>query len=128
MAEDQRPKIHIDDDWKTEAQREKQRLAEEVDRAPGVAAPGQPSFADLVNLIVMQATVGLGGVQGPGGQQIPPNLEMAKYHIDLLEVLERKTAGNLDDEEKRLLSTVLYNLRMGYVNAVNRPSGQGASR
>ena len=42
---------------------------------------------------------GLGGFQGPGGERIPPNPDAAKHHIDLLDVLEQKTKGNLTDEE-----------------------------
>ena len=40
------------------------------------------------------------------------------HHIDLLDVLEEKTKGNLSDDEKRVLDTVLYELRMQYVQVV----------
>jgi hypothetical protein len=43
------------------------------------------------------------------------NLELARYIIDLLGVLEKKTAGNLTDEEKNGFETVLTQLRMMYV-------------
>ncbi|MCH7592331.1 MAG: DUF1844 domain-containing protein, partial [Planctomycetes bacterium] len=66
-------------------------------------------------LIAMQAAVGLGGYQGPGGDRIPPNPEAAKFHIDLLEVLQEKTKGNLSDEETKVLDSVLYELRMHFV-------------
>ena len=119
--------LHIDSDWKTEAAKEKQRLAEQEkataakDRAAG-AAPGGPSgFLDLVNVLAMQAAVSLGGFQGPGGEQIPPNPEAAKHHIDLLEVLGEKTKGNLTEEEQRILDRVMYELRMQYVQMVSGP-------
>ena len=83
-------------------------------RPPGTV-PGQPAFADLVNMLAMQAAIALGGFQGPGGERIPPNPAAAKHHIDLLDVLDQKTAGNLADDEKRVLDTVLYELRMQYV-------------
>ena len=41
--------------------------------------------------------------------------EQAKYVIDTLGVLETKTAGNLTDEEKKFLDSVLYELRMGFL-------------
>jgi hypothetical protein len=43
---------------------------------------------------------------------------MAKYHIDLLEVLQQKTKGNLDKDEEELFENILYHLRMKYVQAM----------
>jgi hypothetical protein len=106
--------IQVDDDWKAEAQREKERLTtqEESD----VQKPkGDVGFLGLVELLTMQAVVSLGGMQGPSGEPIPPNPEAAKHFIDMLSVLEEKTKGNLTDDEKKRLDTVLYELRMGYV-------------
>ena len=51
----------------------------------------------------------------PGGERIPPNLEAAKLYVDMLQVLEDKTRGNLTPEEKKLLDQVLYEMRMRYV-------------
>lgn len=124
--------LHIDSDWKEEAAREKERLAEQEKReqqerraagpAPGAAAGGAPgNFAELVNLLAMQVVIALGGVQGPGGERIPPNPFAAKHHIDLLEVLQKKTEGNLTDDEKRMLDSVTYELRMQYVQVATAP-------
>jgi len=113
--------LHIDSDWKTEAAKEKERLAgqERASRQP--IGADAANFIELINLMAMQAAIGLGGYQGPGGERIPPNPIVAKHHIDLLEVLEKKTAGNLTDDEKRILDGVLYELRLQYVNAVSAP-------
>lgn len=54
----------------------------------------------------------LGEVEGPDGQQL--NLPLAKQTIEILEMLEAKTAGNLTGEEERLLSQVLGDLRDKY--------------
>ena len=116
-------RLHIDSDWKTEAAEEKERLAKqeaEAAKEGGTSAPpGATSFAELVNLLAMQAVVTLGGYQGPGGETIPPNHAAAKHHIDLLDVLDHKTKGNLTDDEKRMLNSVLYELRAQYVQAVS---------
>lgn len=119
--------MHIDSDWKTEAAKEKERLAGQ-ERASRSTAGAEPAanFVELVNLMAMQAAIGLGGYQGPGGERIPPNPIMAKHHIDLLEVLEKKTAGNLTEDEKRILDGVLYELRMQYVHAVSSPRSGAA--
>ena len=44
-------------------------------------------------------------------------LELAKQSIDILTMLEAKTVGNLTDEESALLTSVLYQTRMAYVDA-----------
>jgi len=127
-----KPKIIIDSDWKAEAQREKERLASETVQTGGTAGTAgsagpagtpQADFAGLINVLAMQALVSLGGVRGPGGQAFPPNPEMAKYHIDLLEVLEAKTRNNLTPQEKRMLDLTLYELRMRYVQVVGAATG-----
>jgi hypothetical protein len=128
-----KPRIIIDSDWKAEAQREKERLASQTAEtgagaAAGATGPGgvpQADFAGLINVLAMQALVSLGGVRGPGGQPFPPNPEMAKYHIDLLEVLEARTRNNLTPEEKRILDLTLYELRMRYVQVVGAATGIG---
>jgi len=117
------PKVHVDSDWKAEAQREKERLDRQT-RDVGKREPlPDPTFAEIVNLIVMQAIVGLGGLQVPGGERLPPDLDVAKHHIDMLAVLAEKTKGNLSEQEQRLLDSALYELRMRYVEAVSGPSG-----
>ena len=54
------------------------------------------------------------------GEPPPANLPLAKQTIDLIAMLEDKTHGNLTGEEERLLSTVLYDLRMRYVRAAEK--------
>jgi len=113
--DDATPRILVDDDWKTEAAREKAKLADET---KDVGAPGAlptPKFAELVNMIAMQAVVGLGGMTTPDGQHIPPELDLAKHHIDMLSVLEDKTKGNLDEEETKMITESLSELRQNFV-------------
>jgi hypothetical protein len=50
----------------------------------------------------------------------PPNLPMARQTIDILEILEQKTRGNLDSEESHLLESLLYELRLRYVELQKR--------
>jgi hypothetical protein len=45
------------------------------------------------------------------------NLQAAQQTIDILEMLAEKTKGNLSEEEDKLLGTLLYDLRMRYVEA-----------
>lgn len=105
----------IDSDWKQEAQREKQRLSEAEQAREAQQPQGAVRFADLLNVLVMQVAAALGGMVGPGGQMLPPDLPAARYFIDLLGMLEEKTKGNLTADEKKMLEQVLYELRMEFV-------------
>ena len=103
--------LHIDSDWKTEAAQEKERLAAQEQKAAATkpAAGGEPPIG----------FIGLGGDQGPGGERIPPNPAAAKHNIDLLEVVQEKTRGNLGADEEKVLGAVLYELRMNFVQATS---------
>ena len=82
------------------------------------AAPG---FQDLVGLLAEPASIYLqeasAGEAGTlaGGARKDQNLELARLHIDLLESLQQKTAGNLDSREQALIDDVIYRLRLAYV-------------
>lgn len=124
---DEPKKIIVDDDWKAEARREKERLAEETAQHEHLPQAG---FIELLNLVVMQALGALGMLVAPGGQRIPAQPELAKYFIDLLQVIDDKTKGNLTVEEKKLLDQALYDLRMRYVEIASDgpsvgPGGRG---
>ncbi|MBM4266694.1 MAG: DUF1844 domain-containing protein [Deltaproteobacteria bacterium] len=86
--------------------------------APYDAEPGEslePSFGTLVLSLSTQALMCLGEIpEGPGGE-IHRDLAAARDVIDLLGVLERKTQGNLTADEQALLSRILYDLRIRYV-------------
>ena len=43
------------------------------------------------------------------------NLPAAKQTIDILDMLNEKTKGNLDENENKLIQSVLYELKMRYV-------------
>lgn len=126
---DEAKKIIVDDDWKEQARKEKERLAAETQPGPrGAAAMGAAQFAELVNVLAMQALVGLGMMSGPGGERIPPNLDLAKHFIDLLQVLDDKTKGNLSADEKRVIDQVLYEIRMRYVQLAGAMGGASPPR
>ena len=44
-----------------------------------------------------------------------PDLERARYFVEFLQVLEEKTKGNLAQGEERMITDVLYDLRMKFV-------------
>lgn len=68
------------------------------------------SFSSFVVSLATSAMTHLG--QGPTPEV---DLELARHSIDLLSLLREKTKGNLDDEEARLLDTVLYETRLKFM-------------
>ncbi len=121
-------KIIVDEDWKAEAQKEKEILAaqeeaekekkQEVKEARGPLPEG--NFAALVSMLTTQALFALGLLQVKDQEKKEPDLEMAKYHIDILETIQEKTKGNLTKEEETVLSNTLNELRMGYVRVAGQ--------
>jgi hypothetical protein len=129
MAKDEEKKIIIDEDWKKEAQREKETLAaqaadekkKEVQEGPQRGGPlPEGSLAALISMLATQTLFALGFLQIKGEEQREPDLDLARYNIELLQVLEEKTKGNLTAEEQQLLKNTLAELRMGYVSIVNQ--------
>jgi hypothetical protein len=104
---------HVDEGWKQEARRDKEKLAKEGAR-PRPAMP-KPSFELLVVSLAMQARLAMGEFPNPVTRQQEVDLESAKHAIDLLGVLEEKTKGNLAEGEKKVLDDALYDLRMRYI-------------
>jgi hypothetical protein len=87
----------------------------EPEKRPPEPDPDQPGFYDLVSLLAENASVYLRHAGAPGGEGLQ-NRELARLHIDLLEVLQQKTAGNLDAEEQAMLGDVLYRLRLAFAS------------
>ncbi|HZT70563.1 MAG TPA: DUF1844 domain-containing protein [Terriglobia bacterium] len=79
-------------------------------------------FAMLVSYLSTTAMFQLGLLPGPGGEYIPPDLANGSRTIDLLEVLQEKTRGNLTSQESKLLDDVLYELRMTYLEVQKQAS------
>ena len=119
---DDAPKLHIDSDWKAEAQAEKERLAAKAaSKAEDKAATGGPGelppadFKGLMGILVSQAIMGLGAYTDPESGGVVVDLPGSRFAIDLLAVLEEKTKGNLTDDEAKELSAVLGELRSRFV-------------
>lgn len=75
---------------------------------------GGASFYDLVGVLADTAVLYLGEVPLPDGQSAE-NLELARLHIDLLDILRQRTAGNLSAQESAFLEDALYRLKLRYV-------------
>lgn len=91
-------------------------------------APLPPlDFSTLVLSMATQGFVSLGLVPPPDGSASAIDLEAASQVIDSLAVLETKTRGNLTDDENKLLESLLFDLRVRYVETAKARRDGGAS-
>ncbi len=81
---------------------------------------GDLSFTAFVISLASSAAIHFGDLPDPvSGKHAEVNLEGASQMIEILELLEVKTRGNLTAEERQVLEQVLYELRMRFVEATN---------
>lgn len=122
MSEDK--KIIIDEDWKSQVEREKEELEKKADDSgdqqgfgPNEIPPA--SFPMLITSIGTQAMMALGQVADPASGQAIYHPELARHHIDTLVVLQEKTKGNLSDDEQEMLDNFVTQLRQLFVATAN---------
>ena len=88
------------------------------------------NFSMFVQTLAHQAMMGLGIVPWPDSKIIKQDLIMARETIDLLDILKTKTVGNLNKDEEALLTGLLYQLRVAFVEISQEPhsgdSGPGS--
>jgi hypothetical protein len=76
-------------------------------------------FLSFVMSIASNAASALGMMEHPVTHQREVDIELGKHWIDVLGMLQKKTAGNLSDKEAQMLEGLLGDLRMQYVSLVN---------
>ena len=137
-------KLHIDEDWKSQVDREKELL-----RNPSAASESVPASAQtvepterrdevgqsmdeeadelppasmiiLISSLASQAMAAMGQLPGGDGKPLPVSLPFARHFIDLLGVLEDKTRNNLTAEETGVLNNSLHHLRLMFVECSRR--------
>ena len=124
----------VDEEWKKQMEDERRRLASQ-ERSQGrrqaagrgpAGEPGaavRPSFAQFLSGLATQALMSLGEVENPLTRQREMNLPQARETIDLLEILQEKTKGNLSPQEENFLTNVLHDLRLRYVRVAGTAGG-----
>jgi hypothetical protein len=118
-------RIIIDEDWKSQVEREKAEAAREA-RQPaqagaeqasaGAHAPLPPAdLSFLASTLYLQGAIALGLLPNPVSNKAEVQLDQAKHAIDLLAMLQQKTEGNRTPDETEELEAILHQLRMAYV-------------
>ncbi len=73
------------------------------------------TFSTFIMSLNASALVTLGVIEDPISKTTTKNLPLGKQTIDMLNMLEEKTKGNLTKEEENLLRGILYDLKIAYV-------------
>lgn len=84
-------------------------------------AAGEINFTAFLISLSTQVLVHLGEMADPLTKQGARDLPAARHLIDILGMLAEKTRGNLDGDEDALLRSILFDLRMKYVEATRHP-------
>lgn len=119
------PEIHVDEDWKSQVEAEREAAEQQAGPQDGSqsAEPSAPpaSLELLITTMAAQGVSSLGLAPDPMTQKSSINLSLAKFHIDMLTMLEEKTEGNRSEAEEELLGNTLHELRMLYVAVSKSP-------
>jgi hypothetical protein len=92
-----------------------------ADEPPVALSP--VDFSTHILSLASSAMVALRRMPPPDGSELPLDLETARHLIDVLGMLEHKTKGNLDEAEIKLLQSLVYDLRVAYVDAERSRAG-----
>lgn len=83
------------------------------DSPEGARALPKVDFSTFVLSLATAALYQLGAVPDPEtGEAVPADPLLARQTLETLEMLREKTLGNLSEEERKLLDSLLYDLRM----------------
>jgi uncharacterized protein DUF1844 len=100
-----------------------ERAAREPAKSSGRDPLDDPaSFISLIMSLASNAAASLGMMPHPVTGETGVDLKTAKHWIDVLGMLEKKTAGNLDPQEDQMLEGLLADLRMQYVSFSGAPT------
>ncbi len=111
-------KIIVDEGWKTQVEHERESAAKDEPIQPRQRMAVPPaSMSFLFTTLATQALIALGLAPNPFTHKTEKDMDQAKHFIDMLDVLEQKTRGNLTADEKSQLDSLLFELRMHFVQS-----------
>lgn len=119
-------KLHIDEDWKSQVEAEKEAACDEKQEPASAEIESEPaaeqlpplppaSLSFLIGTMYMQGAMSLGVLPSPVTKKQEYRPDHAQHTIDMLSILQEKTAGNRTKEESEELEAVLHELRVAFV-------------
>lgn len=109
-------KKSVDESWKDAVKKEAAQTKD------GETPAMEVSFGLFITGLMMEALIALGELEHPVTKKKESNTQHARILIDTLEMLQKKTKGNLSKDEEEAMEAMLYDLRMRFVNKVNKPA------
>ena len=96
----------------------------------GQEDPGkeQQLFMYVVGTFQSSARIALGKMKNPMTDKIERNLEQASYYIDLLDMLQLKTKGNVSEYEEQMLINTVSELKMNLIDEQKNPNNPAESK
>ena len=88
----------------------------------------QLMFIQYVSALTNSGMQHLGKIMNPLTGKMEKNLEAAEGTIELLSMLKKKTKGNLNDIEEKVLSDGIANLQLNYADEIKRSEGEGTKK
>ena len=99
----------------SEPAEESSSVEEQLEDLENIEFP-EASFDMLLMQHHTQAMLALGLIPDPATGKVIKNKSAAKFHIDMLSIIQERTKGNLNEGEAEALNGVLHNQRMMFVN------------
>ena len=98
-----------------DAKKQSQPDVEAKSQSQEAAPVPEVNFYNFILSLSSTAMYHFGDFSDSATKESQRNLAAAKQTIDLLSMLQEKTKGNLNQDEKNLLDGILYELRIRYV-------------
>jgi hypothetical protein len=76
-------------------------------------------FFQLIQIFHQSALQGMGKIVDPASQKVTKQMDQARAEIYMLDMLKEKTKGNLTENESKLLTNTLTDLRLNFVDESN---------
>mgnify|MGYP001612179310 CR=1 FL=1 len=117
--EDETVQTKREADTKEEKQPAKTKEAEPGARTQDKKPPlPEIDFNFFILSLSSSAMMQMGIIPNPITKKKEKNLDLAKQSIDIIAMLEKKTKGNLTPEEAQFIESILYDLRIQYVEVI----------
>lgn len=128
--DNEEPRIIVDENWKSQVEKEKEQLRQSEERGETSGEPELPpaSFLGLLSMLGSQAMAALGVLPDFATGETSTNRPLAKHCIDMIGVLQEKTRNNLSEDEAAHVRDALHQLRMIYVSTASTGDASPESR
>ena len=85
-------------------------------------------FMYLLGTFQSSAWIALGKIENPMTKKIDSNIEQAAFYINLLDMLQEKTKGNLTDYEEQMLINTVSELKLNLIDEKKNSNGKEKTR